>query len=63
MDKQPKLADLNTNNEPEGQPKGTSSKLEVPPKEAVHGKDALKKIRDFNPALFEIISKAYDPKK
>ena len=63
MDGANNLAPLNKNGEPAGKPVGTSSKVGLDKKETVHGKEALKKIKDFNPALFKIISEAYDPKK
>lgn len=61
MDKPGIVAATNSAGEPLSAPVGTSSKVEVSQKEKVHGKDALKKIKDINPALYEILSKAYVP--
>ena len=63
MDKPNQLASTNASGGPTSVPLGTSSRADLVPKEKVHGKDALKKIKDFNPALYEILSRAYIPEK
>ena len=61
MDKTGLLAPTDQNGGPVSDPVGTSSRANMEVKQGVHGKDALKKIKEVNPALYEIISKAYVP--
>ena len=59
MDRTVKIGEVDSTGGPISNPVGTSSKTKTEQKENVHGKDALKKIREFNPALYEVLSKAY----
>ena len=45
------------------EPVGSSSRKALNEENKVHGKDALLKIKDFNPDLYRLLEKAFDPKK
>ena len=45
------------------EPVGSSSRKALAEENKVHGKDALLKIKDFNPDLYNLLEKAFDPKK